>query len=67
MSIQPDFIHQETLLQIYCSKLGVLSDRSPIAHCEIAGDGIEFDWGFSKIIYRSKPLDEKKISQNSKH
>ena len=57
---QPDFLQQETLLQIHCRKLGVSSDRSPVAHPEIAGEGIEFNWGHSKLIYRAKPLTEKR-------
>ena len=53
---QPDFQQQETLLQSYCKQLGVLTDRSPVAHPEITGEGIEFDWGCSKLVCRSKPL-----------
>ena len=59
ISVQPDFLQQETLLQVYCNKLGVKADRTPVAHCEIAGEGIEYDWGHSKIVYRSRPLSEK--------
>ena len=56
-------MEQETLLQIYCRKLGVMSDRSPVAHCEIAGEDIEFDWGFTKLTYRAKTLSEKRNKQ----
>ena len=31
-----------------------------MAHCEIAGEGIEFDWGFSKMAYRSKQIEQKR-------
>ena len=58
--MQPDFLEQETLLQVYCRKLGAKSDHTPVAHCEVAGEGIEFDWGYSKTVYRSKPLSEKR-------
>ena len=47
MSKQPDFLEEETLLQYYARELGVESDRSPKCHPEIAGEGIEFDWGCS--------------------
>ena len=57
---QPDFLEQKTLLQHHCKKLSVFSDQSPVAHCEIAGEGIEFDWGFSKMSYCSKPIEMKR-------
>ena len=60
LSMQLDFMKQETLLQTYIMKLGQKSDRTPDAHCKIAGGGIEFNWGYSKVIYRSKPIEEKK-------
>ena len=41
-------------------KNGVTVDHSPIAHPELAGEGVEYDWGFSKLNYRRAPLDEKK-------
>ena len=56
---QPDFMNEKTMLQYYCKKLGIRTDRTPVAHCEIAGEGIEFDWGFSKIAYNSKPISLK--------
>ena len=60
ISLQPDFLNEETLLQTYYKKLGVLSDRTTVAHCEVAGKGIELNWGFSKIVYRLKPLEDKR-------
>ena len=56
---QSDFLQQETLLQIHCRKLGTMSDRTPVAHPDIASKCIEFDWMYSKIIYRVKPLSDK--------
>ena len=56
---QPHFMNEKTMLQYYCKKLGIRTDRTPVAHCEIAGEGIEFDWGFSKIAYNSKPISLK--------
>ena len=56
---QTDFLNQETLLQFYCKHIGVKTDRSPVAHPEIAGEGIEFDWGCSKLSYQAQPLSAK--------
>lgn len=56
ISQQPDFMHEKTMLQHYCEELGIRSNRTPKAHCEIAGEGIEFDWGFSKLTYCTKPI-----------
>jgi hypothetical protein len=33
--------------------------RSPIAHPEIAGEGIEYDWGAGKIYYCGQPIKDK--------
>ena len=57
--MMPDFVNEETLLQFH-AKNGVTVDHSPIAHPELAGEGVEYDWGFSKLNYRRAPLDEKK-------
>ena len=59
ISMQPDFLQEETLLHIHFRELGTMSNRSPVAHPKIAGKGIEFNWGFSKITYRAKPLSKK--------
>ena len=40
--------------------MGVSIDHSPIAHPELAGEGIEYDWGFSKLLYCRHPLADKK-------
>ena len=32
---------------------------SPKYHCELAGEGIEYDWGIVKKYYRNIPLEEK--------
>jgi hypothetical protein len=60
----PDFVNEETLLQFNCKQFGVIVDHSPIAHPECAGEGVEYDWGFSKIIYQRHPLDQKKKKDN---
>ena len=55
MAKQSDFLEQETLLQYYAKQLGVESDRSPVYHPEIAGEGIEFNLGCSNVYYRAQP------------
>ena len=60
IKMQPNFLNQETLLQTYYRKLGVLSDWTHVTHCEVAGEGIEFNWDFAKIVYCSKPLEDKR-------
>ena len=45
MSIQPDFQDQETLLMFYGRQLGVIVDRTPKCHPELAGEQcIEYAW-----------------------
>ena len=66
MSKQPDFLEQETLLQYYAKELGVESDRSPVCHPEIAGEGIEFDWGCAKVYYRSQSISRKRSKDKFK-
>ena len=52
MSIQPDFMEQETLLMFYGKQMGVTVDRTPKCHPELAGEGIEYAWGAAKLWYR---------------
>ena len=59
-------MEQETLLQYYAKELGVESDRSPVCHPEIGGEGIEFDWGCAKVHYRSQPIKKKRSKDNFK-
>ena len=42
---QTDFANEESLLEMYARMMGVESGKSPIAHPEVAGEGVEFDWG----------------------
>jgi hypothetical protein len=37
-----DFEEEETLLQSTGREMGVLVDRTPKCHCELAGEGIEY-------------------------
>ncbi|KAL7532560.1 hypothetical protein ACHAWF_008635 [Thalassiosira exigua] len=60
MEEQPDFIEEETLLQFNARRLGVEIERSPKCHPEVAGEGIEYNWGCAKNAYRRYRLKEKK-------
>lgn len=48
------------MLQWNGMKLGVIIDRTPKCHPEMAGEGIEYTWGCSKLFYRRLPILEKK-------
>jgi hypothetical protein len=61
MSLLTDFIEEETLLQYHGGLLGVkVMVRTPKCHPEIAGKGIEYDWGCGKGFYHCLPLSAKK-------
>jgi hypothetical protein len=64
MSSLIDFINEETLLQYHGKTLGVLVDRSPKCHPEVAGEGIEYSWGCAKGKYRRLPIDAKRKKGN---
>ena len=55
-----DFEEEESMLQTMGRKMGILVDRTPKCHCELAGEGIEYSWGCSKNAYRLLPLSEKR-------
>ena len=60
MGLLVDFIQEETLLQYHGRLLGVKVERTPKCHPEIAGEGIEYDWGCAKGVYRRLPISEKR-------
>ena len=60
MSLQIDFIEEETLLQYHGRLLGIKIERTPKCHPEIAGEGVEYDWGCSKGCYRRLPMSDKR-------
>jgi hypothetical protein len=64
MSALIDFIKEETLLQYHGKTLGVIVDRTPKCHPEVAGEGIEYSWGCSKGKYRRLPLSAKRRKDN---
>ena len=59
-----DFEEEETMLQSMGAKMGILVDRSPKCHCEIAGEGIEYSWACMKNHYRQVLLDKKRGKEN---
>jgi len=63
MSDCTDFEGEESLLQTKGKEMGILVDRTPKCHCELAGEGIECSWGCAKNHYRRLPLAEKKGKQ----
>jgi hypothetical protein len=63
MSLLTDFINEETLLQCHGRLLGVKVERTPKCHPEIAGEGIEHDWGCAKGVYRRPPIFEKRTKK----
>jgi len=64
MSNLKDFEAQETMLQLKAAEMGVLMDRTPKCHCELAGEGIEYAWGCAKNHYRRQPLKDKRAKDN---
>ena len=66
MRLQPDFVSEQTLLQYHAQLLGVKLERSPKCHPEIAGEGVEYGWGLSKMFYRRSP-NAKKRSKDTFH
>ena len=66
MEKQQDFLSELTLLQYHAAKLGVLIDRTPKCHPEIAGEGIEYVWGVAKMTYRLLPIANKQKKEGFK-
>ncbi len=54
-----DFKEEETMLQYMGTQMGVVVDRGPKCHAEIAGEGIEYSWGCMKNHYQRVLLDKK--------
>ena len=46
--------------------LGVKAERSPKFHCELAGEGIEYDWAYCKQQYRRRPLPTREEAKTSR-
>jgi hypothetical protein len=61
MSLLTNFIGKGSLLQDHGRLLGVKVVRSPKCHPKIAGEGIKYDWGCAKGVYRRQPISQNKI------
>ena len=55
-----DFVQEDTLLQYHGCHLGVIVERTPKCHPELAGEGIEYCWGCAKGYYQHLPLAKKR-------
>jgi len=61
----PDFVNEISDLQHLAAELSdetctVTIEFTPKYHCEIAGEGIEYCWGFTKKIQRRLPLNDRR-------
>jgi hypothetical protein len=59
-----DLKNESTQLEYTCLKRGATAIITPKYHAELAGEGIEYTWGFLKSIYRRQPLAKKKGKAN---
>ena len=53
-----DFENEETMLQTKGQEMGMLVDRTPKCHCELAGEGIEYAWGCAKKLILEAALED---------
>jgi hypothetical protein len=60
MEDQLDFKNELLAIEWLCKRLGVRVGHSPKFHCEIGGEGIEYNWCTGKGEYRRRPLSAKK-------
>ena len=58
LSQEPDLKNEECALEKVLKEYGYSMSRSPKCHPELAGNGIEFDWGCSKLQFRNNFNDE---------
>ena len=49
-----DFQNESSQLQHVAAQLGVSVIMTPKAHAELAGQGIEYSWGYAKLKFRQK-------------
>jgi len=59
-----DFKNELSALQLLGQEIGITVDATPKYHAELAGEGIEYSWGYSKGLYRRMPLSSKKGRKN---
>ena len=59
-----DFQNELTQLEFVCKVHGAEALITPKYHAELAGEGIEYTWGFIKSLYRRHPYAMKKGKEN---
>jgi hypothetical protein len=59
-----DFMSEQSQLEYVCDSIGARVIITTKYHCEYAGEGVEYSWGFSKAIYRRYPLALKKTTSD---
>ena len=64
MSNCQDFEEEESLLQSMGHAMGVLVNRTPTCHCEVAGEAIEYSQGRSKNEYQQMQILNKRGIEN---
>ena len=64
MTLLPDFENEKTLLHYHGEALGCIIFNSPKCTPEVAGEGIEYDWGVSKLYYKAQDVDRKRKRTN---
>jgi hypothetical protein len=73
MSQCEDFQKEKSAMEFLAEKLSLLHGikvellTSTKYHCEVAGEGIEYDWGYAKKTYRRIPLSDKKGKEKFVH
>jgi hypothetical protein len=65
----PDFKYEKSAMEKLCINLSLQNNRifdilvSPKYHCELAGDGIDCRWGYSKRTYHRYPVKDKRTKK----
>jgi len=55
-----DFRNELSTLQLLGQEIGITVDATPKYHAELASEGIEYSWGYSKGVYHHALLSNKK-------
>ena len=64
MESRIDFYNEMSQLEFVCKSLGARALITTKYHAEYAGEGIEYSWGFAKMLYRQYPFESKKGKVN---
>jgi hypothetical protein len=48
----PDFRGEKSAMAEFAEELGIETDATPKGYCELAGRGVEYGWGKSKMHFR---------------